>query len=362
MPWPIGLLLLSVGVVTASDNHNYTCPSCSEDLEFVKMMRINEVKNTILEKLRLSRVPNITSADLEHLPPIDQLISDFGLSSDMYSDQPMEPLGENTYYEDDKFHVNVEQAALFPDTDVNPKYVEIAEWVAPENVFHFKLNAALLTRELRRAEFQFHLSCGVLHDLKSFTAVVETVVRDKDGYRTKKAGAIDVRNHRCGHNGRWIQIEVKKEALAPWFSSLGGEGNSLKFRIYDHTGQEVSLRLPNDGKFRPFLKMVLGDDGKVRKRRYVGINCEHVRPYKECCRYKFEVNFLDYGWEWIIAPRQYEAYYCYGECREMARKKYQPCCTPKSLRSINMLYMTDEKTIHHGNLPGMVVDICSCLA
>lgn len=117
----------------------------------------------------------------------------------------------------------------------------------------------------------------------------------------------------------------------------------------------------------------------MRKRRYVGINCEHVRPYKECCRYKFEVNFLDYGWEWIIAPRQYEAYYCYGECRipvntrqhmfyidvndrKWHGKKYQPCCTPKSLRSINMLYMTDEKTIHHGNLPGMVVDVCSCLA
>lgn len=116
MPWSIGLLLaVSIGVVNAS-GQNYTCPSCSEDLEFVKMMRINEVKNTILEKLRLSRVPNITSADLEHLPPIDQLISDFGLSADMYSDQPSEPLGENTYYEEDKFHVNVEQAALFPDT------------------------------------------------------------------------------------------------------------------------------------------------------------------------------------------------------------------------------------------------------
>lgn len=73
-------------------------------------------------------------------------------------------------------------------SDVSPKYVEIANWVSPENLFHFKLNAALMTRQLRKAEFQFHLSCNVLHDLKSFTAVVEAVVRDKNGYRTKKVG------------------------------------------------------------------------------------------------------------------------------------------------------------------------------
>lgn len=117
MPPSIGLLLVvSFGLVSASGHHNYTCPSCSDDVELVKLMRINEVKNTILEKLRLSRVPNITSADLEHLPPIDQLISDFGYTADMYGDQPSEAIGENTYYEEDKFHVDVEQAALFPDT------------------------------------------------------------------------------------------------------------------------------------------------------------------------------------------------------------------------------------------------------
>ena len=118
MPQSIGLLLvISLGLVSASGHHNYTiCPSCGDDVELVKTMRINEVKNTILEKLRLSRVPNITSADLEHLPPIDQLISDFGYSADMYGDQPAESVGENTYYEEDKFHVDVEQAALFPDT------------------------------------------------------------------------------------------------------------------------------------------------------------------------------------------------------------------------------------------------------
>lgn len=129
---------------------------------------------------------------------------------------------------------------------------------------------------------------------------------------------------------------------------------------------------------RPFLKLILGDDGKVRKRRYTGINCEHSMPYKECCRYPFEVNFLDFGWSWIIAPRKYNAYYCYGECRvainsrqhmfyiEPDSSKYHgrvmtSCCTPKSLRSINMLYMDDNKNLLHGLLTGMVVDTCSCL-
>ena len=71
-------------------------------------------------------------------------------------------------------------------SEADPKYVEIANWLSPENLFHFKLNAALLTRQLRKAEFQFHLSCGVLQELKSFTAVIEVVLRDKNGYRSKK--------------------------------------------------------------------------------------------------------------------------------------------------------------------------------
>lgn len=46
-----------------------------------------------------------------------------------------------------------------------------------------------------------------------------------------------------------MQIDIKRDALQTWFTSLGEENNGLKFRIYDHEGIEVDLRLPIDGKF-----------------------------------------------------------------------------------------------------------------
>lgn len=53
-------------------------------------------------------------------------------------------------------------------------------------------------------------------------------------------------------------MDVKKEALAPWFTSLGEENNGLKFRIYDHEGLEVDFRLPIDGKFVSTLSRCFG--------------------------------------------------------------------------------------------------------
>lgn len=69
--------------------------------------------------------------------------------------------------------------------------MEISDWVMPENLFQFKISAALLTQQLDKAEFRFHLSCAIIHELGDFSAVIEKVVRDGySGYRTKKVRPI----------------------------------------------------------------------------------------------------------------------------------------------------------------------------
>ncbi|KDR22706.1 Inhibin beta chain, partial [Zootermopsis nevadensis] len=94
-----------------------------------------------------------------------------------------------------------------------------------------------------------------------------------------------------------------------------------------------------------------------------------------CCRYPLTVDFEEFGWDWIIAPKKYEANYCSGECPYVFLQKYPhthivalanpsgtagPCCAPRKMSPISMLYFDNEYNIIYGLLPGMVVDRCGC--
>ncbi|OQR68778.1 growth/differentiation factor 8-like, partial [Tropilaelaps mercedesae] len=271
---------------------------------------------------------------------------------------------------------------------VTQKYLEISTWVVPENLFQFKISAALLTQNLDKAEFRFHLSCAIIQELGTFTAVIEKVVREGySGYHTKKGGSVHVRGHQCGRDGRWIQINVKKE-LESWFTSLGEDNLGLKLRIFDSRGHDLNIRVASHSKHRPFLKISVTSSGKGRFRRSSSQECNEQNRQVRCCRYPFTVNFHDFGWNWIIEPQKYEANYCNGECpfvftshqhvviqqaqnsattmsaqqqQQVNKNPMTPCCGPRKLNSISMLYVDGQGNIMHGVLPAMVVASCGCL-
>lgn len=117
-------------------------------------------------------------------------------------------------------------------------------------------------------------------------------------------------------------------------------------------------------------------EGPKRVRRDSGLDCDENSPESRCCRYPLTVDFEDFGWDWIIAPKRYKANYCSGECEYMHLQKYPhthlvnkanprgtagPCCTPTKMSPINMLYFNREEQIIYGKIPSMVVDRCGCL-
>jgi hypothetical protein len=106
-----------------------------------------------------------------------------------------------------------------------------------------------------------------------------------------------------------------------------------------------------------------------------GLTCEDTSTETRCCRYPLTVDFEEFGWDWIIAPKRYVANYCSGECPFVFMQKYPhthliqqanppgmtgPCCAPRKLSGISMLYFDDNYNIIYGMLPGMVVDRCGC--
>ncbi|KAH6937782.1 hypothetical protein HPB50_004053 [Hyalomma asiaticum] len=126
---------------------------------------------------------------------------------------------------------------------------------------------------------------------------------------------------------------------------------------------------------RPFLVVMVDKNGRSRTRRMVGLNCQENSSEERCCRYPLTVDFEEFGWDWIIAPKRYEANYCSGECPYVFMQKYPhthvvqqvnlsgspgPCCAPRKISAISMLYFDDNHNIVYGVLPGMIVDRCGC--
>ena len=105
------------------------------------------------------------------------------------------------------------------------------------------------------------------------------------------------------------------------------------------------------------------------------MTCDENSQETRCCRYPLTVDFEDFGWDWIIAPKKYDANYCSGECPYAFLQKYPhnhivqqaiptgvggPCCAARKMSSISMLYFDSANNIVFSVLPGMVVDKCGC--
>jgi hypothetical protein len=115
-------------------------------------------------------------------------------------------------------------------------------------------------------------------------------------------------------------------------------------------------------------------EARRRTRRNVGLNCDDKMNEPLCCRYPLMVDFEEFGWDFIIAPKRYDAHYCSGECPYITLQKHahthlmkiaspnsaQPCCAPRKMSAISMLYFDQQLNVVYGSLPGMVVDRCGC--
>ena len=146
------------------------------------------------------------------------------------------------------------------------------------------------------------------------------------------------------------------------------------------------------------MEVYVADNRKHRTKRTIGLNCKDSSNETRCCRYPLTVDFMEFGWDWIIAPTKYEANYCAGQYtttndkRQQNKIKYNnkfffagecppvflplyphthvsqlanaagngPCCAPRKLSELEMLYFDNNMNIVFGRIPAMIVDRCGC--
>ncbi|OXU22657.1 hypothetical protein TSAR_003035 [Trichomalopsis sarcophagae] len=217
----------------------------------------------------------------------------------------------------------------------------------------------------------------------TITITLQRIMRGSTDAGGPQLGPPLTTKHRrpVGRRGTWVTIELRR-MVAEWFK-----------HPRDNLGVAVKITLPNgrrpgrnyrpvetspDAEDAPYLEVQtqeLDSRRGGRVKRNVGLNCDEASQETRCCRYKLTVDFEKFGWDWIIAPKKYDANYCSGDCPMAFLPAYPnthivslaeppnntgPCCAPRKLSEITMLYFDNEYQIVFSRLPGMVVERCGC--
>ncbi|KAH7643315.1 growth/differentiation factor 11-like protein [Dermatophagoides farinae] len=381
---------------------NRNCTSCLND-EHTRQLRIESIKMNILNKLNMERAPNVSIRLLPKIPPINSMLNRF---SQMMNDQSSSSsdgtpkmmtkiLGINDYFgpinnldfgtanvddnDDDNEFVSTEKSIVFAqqqppfdrivDQDLRLQYFKF-----PSNIYHLHVQKAFLWLYMKGSSSSSSSSSQL--KTNSWIVIYQVV-------RNGHTPLVLVKSKRISNNitrkGGWIHFRMEK-LLTKWFENP--ETNlGIVIHAYDNNGQQISVihsdDVEQDSPLRPFIE--IGVDRKnpsqsIRRKRTIGLNCEDKSAEVRCCRYPLTVDFEQFGWDWIIAPKRYQANYCSGECPFVLMNQYPhthliqqinmnaigPCCSPRKMSSISMLYLDSDYNVIYGILPNMVVERCGC--
>uniref|UniRef100_G3NDP5 Growth/differentiation factor 8 n=1 Tax=Gasterosteus aculeatus aculeatus TaxID=481459 RepID=G3NDP5_GASAC len=340
-------LLIALGPVVLSDQETHQqpvatspedteqCASC-EVRQQIKTMRLNAIKSQILSKLRMKEAPNISRDIVKQLlpkaPPLQQLLDQYDVLGDDNKDVVME--------EDDE-HATTETIMMMATA---PESIVQTDGL-PKCCF-FSFNQKLQATRILRAQLWVNLRPS--EEATTVFMQFSRLMPVTDGRRHVRIRSLKIEVN-AGLSS-WQSIDVK-QVLAVWLQQP--ETNwGIEINAFDSRGNDLAVTSTEPGEegLQPFMEVKISE-GPQRVRRDSGLDCDENSLESRCCRYPLTVDFEDFGWDWIIAPKRYKA---------NPRGSAGPCCTPTKMSPINMLYFNRKEQIIYGKIPSMVVDRCGC--
>ena len=184
-----------------------------------------------------------------------------------------------------------------------------------------------------------------------------------------------------------LGITINGSKQLPSNFHIGGSGRREPFLVaYTKTTSELnkgSTKSKEDSKASYDCELEVSERKENKTTQNVLITAQkRVKrsSFNRCQRRWYYVQFSKLKWNWIIAPRGYNANYCKGSCprvldmhlqptnhailqnilHRMDNRIPSPSCVPTKLHSISVIYRTSDKSVALTVYAGMVVSTCGC--
>ncbi|MCI4393409.1 myostatin a [Pangasianodon hypophthalmus] len=337
------------------------CSAACESRQQSKLLRLHSIRSQILSALRLERAPNLTRDAARQLvpraPPLLELLSRY--------ERQNGSTGEDYEEAEEREEASTETIITMA---TEPQSVSQANSVP--RCCLFSLSPKILPDNIVKAQLWIHLRLG-----KEATTVFVQISRlQPPFYSNPRPKILSLKIDADAQTNPWQSVDMK-QLLQSWLKQP--ESNfGIEIKAFDSQGKDLAVTSAESGEegLQPFLEVKITEVPK-RSRRESGLDCNERSSESRCCRYPLTVDFEDFGWDWIIAPKRYKANYCSGECEQVHLQKFPhthlvnkanprgtagPCCTPTKMSPINMLYFNHREQIIYGKIPSMVVDLCGC--
>lgn len=349
----------------------HECPNCYQ-LEMRKNLRLAQIKDRVLTATGLINPPNMTGVVISNNPDVQ------GIIQDMESAVPMTYMQEPLYNEEEP---DVKTEMLFfpvqPGNGYTPSPAP-PDLNIPEgtDVLYFNLSRTPLGNRARRAILHVWLKPMSSELLRQVPVSVFKVSRPQNpGGEIEKKAVTTVMESFNPQKGNWVKIEVY-QLLQEWLTRPE-ENLGLVVEATDSQGHQVAVTDPLESPSNaPLLEIHTEDSNRSRSRRNSGNFMCTNKNESRCCRYHLTVDFVELGWDFIVAPKVYEANFCNGECPFLYAHKYAhtaliqklnstnaqhgPCCGARKLSPMKMLYYDHDHKIKFDIIQDMVVDRCGC--
>lgn len=362
-----------------TDGNVQRCRTC-HIREHQKRLRINSIKSRLSHALRLDvlGLPNVTRTRFPRIPSYERLRHQYENEinlEEMQYDQPYS-YTERIEDEEDEFG-RMERTFIFSEEPPTSLLVE-----APNAVYfnipvmeNQEVHRALLWVYIAPPLRQFNLPKNV-----SELFLYKLVPPGKRGGPPVKR-FLKRRKKNIAETIGWHHFDITD--LTQQWASDPSSNLGVVVEAFDGYNENLIVLqngTTNNSGYEPNLDFktitILHNE---REKRSTVLNCNEQNQFDTCCRYPLTVDFVEFGWDFVIAPQRYDAFYCAGECRDeglsesghsavvqqipesrMLSTNPGPCCTPVRMANLKMLYFDHESRVQLTTLPRMKVVRCGC--
>uniref|UniRef100_A0A0M3HVG2 TGF_BETA_2 domain-containing protein n=1 Tax=Ascaris lumbricoides TaxID=6252 RepID=A0A0M3HVG2_ASCLU len=123
----------------------------------------------------------------------------------------------------------------------------------------------------------------------------------------------------------YVQIPLRIDDLQRWWDGEGPKNEFLGLYVEAlYRGENLAVHPQQDPINLMYMELTSIDEWTRRKRSSTEM-CTREMNEPSCCLYSLVVDFEAAGWDFVIAPKLYDAHMCSGECRLHHKKRRNSC-------------------------------------